>query len=69
MKHLERVVYNCIEFAEQNDLGMFIFNNQKGSGFVHNIITHKIYSVGDFVDMILHEKLRLDLKENLKGGA
>ena len=32
MKHLERVVRNCIEYAEQNDLGMFIFNNQKGSG-------------------------------------
>ena len=69
MKHLERVVYNCIEFAEQNDLGMFIFNNQKGCGFVHNISNHKIYSVGDFVDMVLHEKLRLHLKENLKGGA
>mgnify|MGYP003153083774 CR=1 FL=1 len=73
MKHLERVVRNCIEYAEQNDLGMFIFNNKKGSGFVHNIITHnisnnEIYSVGDFVDMVLHEKLRLHLKENLKGG-
>ena len=55
MKHLERVVRNCIEFAEQNDLGMFIFNNQKGCGFVHNIVNHKIYSVGDFVDMILHK--------------
>ena len=69
MKHLERVVYNCIEFAEQNDLGMFIFYNEKGSGFVHNISYHNIYSVGDFVDMVLHEKLRLHLKENLKGGA
>ena len=48
---------------------MFIFNNEKGRGFVHNISNHKIYSVGDFVDMVLHEKLRLHLKENLKGGA
>ena len=68
MKHLEKIVYNCIEYAEQNDLGMFIFNNEKGRGFVHNISNHKIYSVGDFVDMVLHEKLRLHLKENLKGG-
>ena len=69
MKHLERVVYNCIEFAEQKDLGMFIFNNQKGCGFVHNISNNEIYSVGDFVDMVINEKLRLHLKENLKGGA
>jgi len=66
MKHLERVVRNCIEFAEQNDLGMFIFNNQKGSGFVHNIITHKIYSVGDFVDWIMHEKMKDKLIEQVE---
>ena len=45
MKHLERVVYNCIEFAEQNDLGMFIFNNQKGCGFVHNLPLYLFLSI------------------------
>ena len=69
MRLIERVVYNCIEYAEQKDLGMFIFNNEKGRGWVHNVSTNDFYNVGDFVDMVLHEKLRLHLKENLKGGA
>ena len=47
---------------------MFIFNNEKGRGFVHNILNHKTYSVGDFVDMVFHEKMKDKLKENLKGG-
>jgi hypothetical protein len=68
MKHLEVIVHNCIEYCEQKDLGMFIFNNEKGRGFVHNILNHKTYSVGDFVDMVFHEKMKDKLKENLKGG-
>jgi|TARA_R100000005_G_C4963755_1_gene179420 hypothetical protein len=66
MRVLERVVYNCIEYAENKDLGMFIFNNQKGSGWVHNLSNHKIYSVGDFVDWIMHEKMKDKLIEQVE---
>ena len=45
-----QTVRNLIEKAENKNLGLFLFNDQKNAGWVFNLETQKIYSVGDFVE-------------------
>lgn len=65
MKDFELIVWNTIEVAEQMDLGMFVFRNKKGNGWVYNISTEKIYRVGDFIDWVIHEKAKRLLMEKI----
>lgn len=53
------MIYNLIEEAEKMDMGLFTFNDKKDEGFVFDIRNMKMYSVGDFVDIVMHERLRV----------
>jgi len=58
-KEMKILIWRVIEEAERMDLGCFLFNDEKHKGFVYDIFNLKMYSVGDFVDMVMYERLRL----------
>jgi hypothetical protein len=58
-KELQLTIWHLIEEAEKMDMGCFTFNAEKHKGFAYDIFNLKMYSVGDFVDMVMHERLRL----------
>ena len=58
-KEMKLMIYNLIEEAEKMDMGMFIFNDKKDEGFIFDIRNMKMYSVGDFVDYVMNERLRV----------
>jgi len=55
---MKLLIWKLIEEAEKMDMGCFLYN-EKHKGFVTDIFNLKMYSVGDFVDMVMHERLRL----------
>ena len=58
-RDMKLMIWNLIEEAEKMDMGCFTFNDEKHKGFVYDIFNLKMYNVGDFVDMVMHERLRL----------
>ena len=55
---MKLMIYRLIEEAEGMKMGLFTFNDEKNKGFVFDIQNMKMYSVGDFVDVVMHERLR-----------
>lgn len=53
------LIYRLIDEAEKMGLGSFTFNDEKDKGFVYDIENLKMYAVGEFVDFVMHERLRL----------
>jgi hypothetical protein len=53
------LIYRLIDEAEKMGLGSFTFNDEKDKGFVYDIENLKMYAVGEFVDLVMHERLRL----------
>ena len=53
------IVQNLIQVAEKYDMGDFFYEDTKKGGYVYELNTKTFYSVGDFVDYVMNERLRI----------
>ena len=53
-------IYRLIEEAEKMDMGLFtILECPKEGDYVFDVKNRKMFVISDFVDMVMHERLRL----------
>ena len=53
------IVQNLIQVAEKYDMGDFFYEDAQKGGYVYELNTKTFYSVGDFVDYVMNERLRI----------
>ncbi len=53
------IVQNLIQVAEKYDMGDFFYEDTQKGGYVYELNTKTFYSVGDFVDYVMNERLRI----------
>lgn len=58
-KKMKGIVQNLIQVAEKYDMGDFFYEDTKNGGYVFELNTKTFYSVGDFVDYVMNERLRI----------
>ena len=53
-------IYRLIEEAEKMDMGLFtLLECPKEGDYVFDVKNRKMFVISDFVDMVMHERLRL----------
>ena len=59
--YMKNVIFNLIEEAHNLDLGYFIYDDKQKEtkDYVFEMNEYKRYSISDFVDMVMHERLRV----------
>ena len=58
-KKMKGIVQNLIQVAEKYDMGDFFYEDTQNGGYVYELNTKTFYSVGDFVDYVMNERLRI----------
>jgi hypothetical protein len=58
-KKMRGIVQNLIQVAEKYDMGDFFYEDTQKGGYVYELNTKTFYSVGDFVDYVMNERLRI----------
>jgi len=58
-KKMRGIVQNLIQVAEKYDMGDFFYEDSQKGGYVYELNTKTFYSVGDFVDYVMNERLRI----------
>lgn len=53
------IVQNLIQVAEKYNIGDFFYEDTQNGGYVYELNTKTFYSVGDFVDYVMNERLRI----------
>jgi len=58
-KKMRGIVQNLIQVAEKYNIGDFFYEDTQNGGYVYELNTKTFYSVGDFVDYVMNERLRI----------
>ena len=58
-KKMKGIVQNLIQVADKYNIGDFYFEETQKGGYVYELDTKTFYSVGEFVDYVMNERIRI----------